>query len=79
MTDLEKTLQKRSNITFFREDKVPERLLIEEIVEKAHTLTPHKNNLWHYEIEIYGPEYEEEKKYTALSTVCNARSEDFEE
>tara|TARA_B100000902_G_scaffold337547_1_gene338520 strand:- start:293 stop:1051 length:759 start_codon:yes stop_codon:yes gene_type:complete len=89
MTDLEKTLQKRSNISFFREDKIPEKSLIDEILTKAHLLTPHKNNFWHYEIEIYGPEYEEEKKYATLATVCselkekysksNATSEDFKE
>ena len=89
MTDLEKTLQKRSNISFFREDKVPERSLIDEILDKAHILTPHKNNFWHYEIEVYGPEYEEEKKYATLATVCseskekysnpNATPEDFKE
>ena len=72
MTDLEKALQKRSNITFFREDKVPERLLIEEIIEKAHTLTPHKNNLWHYEIEIYGPE-SSGKTTLALQVVAEAQ------
>ena len=71
MTDLEKTLQKRSNISFFREDKVPEKSLIDEILDKAHILTPHKNNFWHYEIEVYGPEHKEEKKYTAISTVCS--------
>ena len=89
MTDLEKTLQNRSNISFFREDKVPEKSLIDEILDKAHILTPHKNNFWHYEIEVYGPEHEEEKKYATLATVCseskekysnpNATPEDFKE
>ena len=89
MTDLEKTLQNRSNVSFFREDKVPEKSLIDEILDKAHILTPHKNNFWHYEIEVYGPEHEEEKKYATLATVCseskekysnpNATPEDFKE
>ena len=47
---LEETLSKRSNISFFRKDKIPEKSLIQEIIDKAHTLTPHKNNFWHYEI-----------------------------
>ena len=89
MTDLEEILKKRSNISFFREDKVPEKSLIDEILDKAHILTPHKNNFWHYEIEVYGPEHEEEKKYATLATVCseskekysnpNATPEDFKE
>ena len=89
MTDLEKTLQNRSNVSFFREDKVPEKSLIDEILDKAHILTPHKNNFWHYEIEVYGPEHEEEKKYATLATVWseskekytnpNATPEDFKE
>ena len=33
MTDLEKTLQKRSNISFFREDKVPDKKIIENLLE----------------------------------------------
>jgi len=86
---IEDILKKRSNISFFREDKIPEKSLIDDILKKAHTLTPHKNNFYNYEIEIYGPEHVEEKKYTALATVCsyskekysnpNATPEDFKE
>ena len=77
MTDLEKTLQKRSNISFFREDKVPDKKIIENLLEKTHNLTPHKNNFWHYEIEVYGPEHIEEKRYTAISTVCSDGRDEF--
>jgi len=86
---LEETLSKRSNISFFREDRIPEKSLIDDILVKAHLYTPHKNNLYNYEIEVYGPEHIEEKKYTALATVCsyskekysnkNATPEDFKE
>ena len=74
---LEETLSKRSNISFFRKDKIPEKSLIQEIIDKAHTLTPHKNNFWHYEIEVYGPEHEEEKKYATLATVCSDAKEKY--
>lgn len=77
MTDLEEILKKRTNISFFRDDKIPEKSLIEEIIEKAHILTPHKNNFWHYEVEIYGPEHEEEKKYATLATVCSESKEKY--
>jgi hypothetical protein len=71
MTILEDILKKRSNITFFRQDKVPSKEIIEEILKKTHSLTPHKNNFIQYEVEVYGPEYDEDKKYATLSTVCS--------
>ena len=43
---IEDILKKRSNISFFREDKIPEKSLIDDILKKAHTLTPHKNNFY---------------------------------
>ena len=46
MINLEELLKKRSNITFFRQDKVPSKEIIEDILEKTHNLMPHKNNLW---------------------------------
>ena len=52
MINLEELLKKRSNITFFRQDKVPSKEIIEDILEKTHNLMPHKNNLWNYEIEV---------------------------
>ena len=77
MTDLEETLKKRSNISFFSEEKIPEKSLIDDILAKAHTLTPHKNNFYNYEIEVYGPEHTEEKKYTALATVSSYAKEKY--
>tara|TARA_B100000900_G_scaffold287950_2_gene246965 strand:+ start:5057 stop:5776 length:720 start_codon:yes stop_codon:yes gene_type:complete len=67
---IEDTLKKRTNITFFSK-KVPEKQVIKDILEKAQQLTPHKNNFWHYELAVYGPEHAEQKKMLALSTVCN--------
>ncbi len=67
---IEDTLKKRTNITFFSK-KVPEKQVIKDILEKAQQLTPHKNNFWHYELAVYGPEHVEQKKMLALSTVCN--------
>jgi|TARA_B110000858_G_scaffold198149_1_gene262844 hypothetical protein len=68
---IEKLLKKRTNITFFKKTEIPEKKVIEEILENAHNLTPHKNNFWHYEIDVYGPEHAEQKKLLALSTVTN--------
>lgn len=86
---LEEVLKIRKNISFFDENKIPDKKIIEEILEKAHYLTPHKNNFYDYEIEVYGPEHNEEKKYVAMSTVCSSgkikytkpdtKEEDFKE
>lgn len=86
---LEEILKKRTNVSFFKEDKIPDKKIIEEILDKAHNLTPHKNNFYMYNVEVYGPEHFEEKKYVALATVCShakhhysdkfAKKEDFEQ
>lgn len=68
---IEELLKKRSNITFFDKNKIPEEKVIKEILDKAQELTPHKNNFWHYDIGVYGPDQAEQKKTLALSTVCN--------
>lgn len=68
---IEDLLKKRNNVTFFRKDKIPEKKQIKEIIEKAFTLTPHKNNFWHYHLYVYGPEYVESKRNLAISSVCN--------
>ena len=77
MTILEEILKKRSNITFFKQDKVPEKKIIEDILEKTHNLMPHKNNLYNYEIEVYGPEHFDEKRFVAMSTVCSTEGKRF--
>ena len=41
---IEDLLKKRTNVTFFRDDKIPDKSVIEKILEKAHVMTPHKNN-----------------------------------
>ena len=67
LIDIMKT---RHNIQFFS-DKIPDKELVDSILKKAHLLVPHKNNFWYYRVKVYGPEHKEEKKYTAISTVCS--------
>ena len=64
---IEDTLKKRTNITFFSK-KVPEKQVIKDILEKAQQLTPHKNNFWHYELAVYGPEHAEHFRLSAMNT-----------
>lgn len=68
---IEEILKRRNNITFFRKDKIPEKEQINGILEKAFELTPHKNNFWHYQVYVYGPEHAQSKKNLAISSVCN--------
>ena len=72
---IEDLLKKRTNISFFRKDKVPDKKVIQEILIKANELTPHKNNFWHYELHVYGPEHAEQKKKVALATVCKSQKD----
>ena len=74
---LDEILNKRTNLTFFREDKIPEKKVIDEILKQAHLKTPHKNNFYHYEVEVYGPEHDEDKKYATLATVCSNAKDEF--
>ncbi len=74
---IEDLLKKRHNISWFSKEKIPEKETIQKILEKSQELTPHKNNFWHYEIGVYGPEHAEEKKKFALTTVCNKHKDHF--
>ncbi len=74
---LDEILSKRTNLTFFREDKIPEKKVIDEILKQAHLKTPHKNNFYHYEVEVYGPDQDEDKKYATLATVCSNAKDEF--
>ena len=74
---IEDLLKKRNNVSFFSKDKIPEKKQIEEILEKAHAFTPHKNNFWHYDLHVYGPEHEESKRNLAKSSVCNVHKDHY--
>lgn len=76
---IEEILRKRHNVTFFRKDKIPEKEQINGILEKAFELTPHKNNFWHYDLYVYGPEHAESKKNLALSSVCNSHKDFYKD
>jgi len=67
---IEDVLKRRTNISFFS-NRIPDKTVVKNILDKAQQLTPHKNNFWHYDLEVYGPEHADQKKTLALSTVCN--------
>lgn len=68
MTEMKKLMQFRENIHHFKKDD-PGKDKIQQIMKDAHDLVPVKNNMWAYNIDIYGPEHEEEKELVAIQTV----------
>jgi|TARA_B100000941_G_scaffold265668_1_gene220399 hypothetical protein len=50
-------------------DKVPDHQEIIDSISKAHYLTPIKNGVYHYKIDVWGPSFQEEKHELAVSTV----------
>ena len=70
MSHLVDIMSKRYNVRHFS-DQVPDKKIIDDILKKAHALTPHKNNLYYYRINVWGPEHSEEKRQVAISSVCS--------
>ena len=68
-------MNKRHNIRFFDEKKIPSKEQIDQILKDSHNTIPHKNNLIQIEINVWGPEYKEEKEALVLNTVCGPGKE----
>lgn len=76
MTELKKLMKFRENIHHFKQAD-PGRDKIDQILRDAHDLVPHKNNLWAYNIDVYGPEHTEEKEIVAMQTVSGYDKRNF--
>jgi len=68
MSELKKLMKLRENITHFN-SQAPDKTVIDQILRDAHELIPVKNNMWNYQIDVWGPKHEEEKRLVALQTV----------
>jgi len=68
MSELKRLMKMRENITHFT-TQAPDKQTIDQILRDAHDLIPVKNNMWNYQIDVWGPQHEEEKKLVALQTV----------
>ena len=64
------TLERRSNFRFFRQDVIPKKEDIINILEKSIEVAPIKNDIWHFKIDIYGPSWFNEKDDLCIRTVC---------
>ena len=54
-------MNSRSNVQSFKQDIYPTKLEIDNIIKESIDITPIKNNIYHYYIDVYGPEFIEEK------------------
>ena len=71
---LEKTLYRRSNFRFFKQDVIPKKEDIQNILKKSIELAPIKNDIWHFSIDVYGPSWFKEKDDLCIRTVCNSET-----
>lgn len=55
-------------------DKVPDKTIINKILNETLYDAPVKNNVYHYNIEVYGPEHHEAKRALLLQTICSGLS-----
>jgi len=68
-------IKKRRNIKYFS-DKIPDKDIIKQILNDTLAAAPAKNNIYHYSLEVWGPEFEEAKKSLLIQTLCLTRRGD---
>ncbi len=68
MSELKRLMRMRENITHFTQ-QAPDKKIVDQILKDAHDLIPVKNNMWNYQIDVWGPQHEDEKRLVALQTV----------
>lgn len=76
MSELKRLMKLRENITHFTA-QAPDKKVIDQILTDAHELIPVKNNMWNYNIDVWGPEHVEEKKIVAMQTVTGLEKRIF--
>lgn len=64
-------LQQRSNHRLYDLNNIPPKETIREILEAALLLAPIKNGVIHFSIEIFGPEYHEDKLRLCHTSLTN--------
>jgi hypothetical protein len=67
----------RRNITFFDQEKIPEKSVIEKILKNAFELVPILQCVYPFHVKIWGPEYAEMKKQLVLRSICGPNQKDF--
>ena len=59
--DFFNAMNDRSNVVSFKQDIYPSKNKIDELIKESIEIAPVKNNIYHYNIEVWGPEFVEEK------------------
>lgn len=67
----------RRNITFFDQKRIPEKQIIENIMQDAYKYVPILNCVYPFRIKIWGPEYKDMKKQMVLRSICGPNQHDF--
>jgi hypothetical protein len=67
----------RRNINFFDQKKIPEKQIIESIMQDAYKYVPILNCVYPFRIKIWGPEYKDMKKQLVLRSICGPNQHDF--
>lgn len=62
-------IKNRRNVRQFS-NKIPPTSIIKDILENTLLHTPVKNDVYHFAVDVYGPEYEEEKRALLIQTIC---------
>ena len=77
--DAYKLLSKRNHIHRYKEDKIPPKELIDDLLYKAWKTTPSKNNFMPYNVNVLGPDKQEEKKkiHPLVSNWKNEKAQSY--
>ena len=71
MTTSIDAIKHRKQVRYFT-DKIPDKVIIKEILSDTVKYAPVKNNMWNFKLEVYGPEWAEEKQKMVLNTICTS-------
>lgn len=69
--DFYKASQERFSSSYFKQNEYPSKELIHKIISESLKITPVFSNKWHHKVNIYGPEFNEEKRKVCIQTVEN--------
>ena len=67
--ELYNSLSDRYSTCYYKQDDIPSKDLINTILEESLKVTPIFANLWHHRVDVYGPEYAEDKRDVCVQTV----------
>jgi len=62
-------LRNRYQCVYFKQDEIPERSLIEKILSESLLATPVFSNIYDHKIEVFGPEYADDKYKLCRQTL----------